>query len=139
MFQLNRLFGAVGQGVPAFEHRGGARDYGRALQEGKRGALGDGGQTGEQQASNQAPLPGHAEVERQKPERGLTWRSPALRGFIAQRPVDRRVMRQLIHIARLANSPIRRLILACPIAIPTLVNVNVCIGELDQISKTSDM
>ena len=26
-----------------------------------------------------------------------------------------------------------------PIAIPTLVNVNVCIGELDQISKTSAM
>ena len=24
---------------------------------------------------------------------GPTWRSPALRGFIAQRPVDRRVMR----------------------------------------------
>ena len=71
--------------------------------------------------------------------RSLTWRSPALRGFIAQRPVDRRVMHQLIHIARLANSPIRRLIFACPIAIPTLVNVNVCIGELDQISKTSAM
>ena len=24
--------------------------------------------------------------------KNLTWRSPALRGFIAQRPVDRRVM-----------------------------------------------
>jgi len=45
-----------------------------ALQEGKRGALGDGGQTGEQQASNWAAPPENAEVEPQEPERGLTLR-----------------------------------------------------------------
>jgi len=45
-----------------------------ALQESKRGALGDGGHTVEQQASNRAAPPEHAEVERQKPERGLTLR-----------------------------------------------------------------
>ena len=42
----------------------------------------------------------------------ITWRSPALRGSIAQRPVDRRVMHQFIHMARSANSPIRRLMFA---------------------------
>ena len=45
-----------------------------ALQESKCGAPGDGGQTGEQQASNQAELPEHADEEQQKPERGLTLR-----------------------------------------------------------------
>ena len=45
-----------------------------ALQESKRGALGNGGQTGEQQARNRAAPPEHVEVERQKPERGLTLR-----------------------------------------------------------------
>jgi len=45
-----------------------------AVQGSKRGALGDGGQTGEQQASNQAASPERVEVERQKPERGLTLR-----------------------------------------------------------------
>ena len=44
-----------------------------ALQESKRGGQG-GGQTGEQQASNQAAPPEPEEVERQKPERGLTLR-----------------------------------------------------------------
>ncbi|MBT9161055.1 MAG: hypothetical protein DDT26_02354 [Dehalococcoidia bacterium] len=43
-----------------------------ALQERKRGALGDGGQTGEQQASNRAASPESEEVEQQKPNRGLT-------------------------------------------------------------------
>ena len=43
-----------------------------ALEESKRGALGDGGQTGEQQASNREASPERVEVERQKPERGLT-------------------------------------------------------------------
>lgn len=42
------------------------------MQVSKLGALGDGGQTGEQQASNQAALPEAVEVEPQKPERGLT-------------------------------------------------------------------
>ena len=42
------------------------------VQVSKLGALGDGGQTGEQQASNQAALPEAVEVEPQKPERGLT-------------------------------------------------------------------
>ena len=45
-----------------------------ALQESKRGVLGDGGQTGEQQASNRVAPPEREEVERQKPERGLTLR-----------------------------------------------------------------
>jgi len=45
-----------------------------ALRESKRGALGDGGQTGEQQASNRVAQPEHSEEERQKPERGLTLR-----------------------------------------------------------------
>jgi len=45
-----------------------------AVQESKRGALGDGGQTGEQQASNRAAPPERGEVEQQKPERGLTLR-----------------------------------------------------------------
>ena len=45
-----------------------------AVEEGKRGALGDGGQTGEQQASNWVAPPEHAEVERQEPERCLTLR-----------------------------------------------------------------
>jgi len=40
-----------------------------ALQESKRG-----GQIGEQQASNRVALPESEEVERQKPERGLTLR-----------------------------------------------------------------
>ena len=43
-----------------------------ALQESKRGALADGGQTGEQQASNRAASPERADVERQKPKRDLT-------------------------------------------------------------------
>jgi len=45
-----------------------------ALQESKRDALGDGGQTGEQQASNRAALSEPEGVERQKPKRGLTLR-----------------------------------------------------------------
>jgi len=45
-----------------------------ALQESKRGVLGDGGQTGEQQASNRVAPPEREEVERQKPERDLTLR-----------------------------------------------------------------
>jgi len=44
-----------------------------ALRESKRGGQG-GGQTGEQQASNPVASPERAEVERQKPERGLTLR-----------------------------------------------------------------
>ncbi len=44
------------------------------VQESKRGALGDGGQTGEQQASNRAALPEAEGLEQQKPERGLTLR-----------------------------------------------------------------
>ena len=43
-----------------------------ALRESKRGTLGDGGQTGEQQASNRVVPPEHAEEEQRKPERGLT-------------------------------------------------------------------
>ena len=54
-----------------------------ALQESKRGALGDGGQTGEQQASNRVAPPEHAEDEQQKPERGLTLR---LTGVPKERP-----------------------------------------------------
>jgi len=45
-----------------------------AVEERKSGALGDGGQTGEQQASNREASPERAEVEQQKPERGLTLR-----------------------------------------------------------------
>jgi len=37
----------------------------------------------EQQASNKAAPPEHAEVERQKPERGLTSELTGWRGFIA--------------------------------------------------------
>src|SRR3569623_429823 len=48
-------------------------------------------------------------------------------------------MFQLIHNERLATSPIRRVTFACPIAIPTLVSVNLCMGELPHISKTSLM
>ena len=44
-----------------------------AWQESKRGVQ-VGGQTGEQQASNWAAPPEREEVERQKPERGLTLR-----------------------------------------------------------------
>jgi len=44
-----------------------------AVEEGKRGVPG-GVQTGEQRASSQVASPEHAEVERQKPERGLTLR-----------------------------------------------------------------
>ena len=44
-----------------------------AVQESKRGVPG-GGQTGEQQASNRVAPPERVEVERQKPERGLTLR-----------------------------------------------------------------
>ena len=44
-----------------------------ALRESKRGVPGC-GQTGEQQGSNREASPEHAEVERQKPERGLTLR-----------------------------------------------------------------
>ena len=44
-----------------------------AVQESKRGVPG-GGQTGERQASNREASPEHAEVEQQKPERGLTLR-----------------------------------------------------------------
>ena len=60
-----------------------------AVQESKGGALGDGGQTGEQQASNQAASPERVEVEQQKPERGLTFK---LRGApLAARPLERSV------------------------------------------------
>jgi len=45
-----------------------------ALQESKRGVPGDGGQTGEQQASNRAAPPEPEGMEQQKPERGLTLR-----------------------------------------------------------------
>ena len=45
-----------------------------ALEESKRGALGDGGQTGEQQASNREAPPEREEVEQQEPNRGLTLR-----------------------------------------------------------------
>jgi len=42
------------------------------LQESKRGALGEAGQTGELQASSREVSPEREGVERQKPERGLT-------------------------------------------------------------------
>jgi len=45
-----------------------------AVQESKRGVQGGDGQTKEQRASNQVAPPEHVEVERQKPERGLTLR-----------------------------------------------------------------
>jgi len=45
-----------------------------AVQESKRGEMGHGGQTGEQQASNRVASPEPEEVERQKPERDLTLR-----------------------------------------------------------------
>ena len=45
-----------------------------AVEEGKRGALGDGGQTGEQQAGNRVAPPEPEGVEQQKPKRGLTLR-----------------------------------------------------------------
>ena len=48
-------------------------------------------------------------------------------------------MRQLIHIDKLANSPTSRLMLACPIAIPTLVIVKDFIGESDQVSNTDSI
>ena len=44
-----------------------------AVEESKRGVHG-GGQTVEQPTSNRAAPPEHAEVERQKPNRGLTLR-----------------------------------------------------------------
>ena len=44
------------------------------LQESKRGALGEAGQTGELQASSREVSPEREGVERQKPERGLTLR-----------------------------------------------------------------
>ena len=44
-----------------------------AVEESKRGVQG-GGQTGEQQANSRAAPPERVEVERQKPERGLTLR-----------------------------------------------------------------
>ena len=42
-----------------------------ALQESKRGALGDGGQTGERQASSRVASPERGEVGWQKSDRGL--------------------------------------------------------------------
>jgi len=45
-----------------------------ALQESKRCVLGGDGHTVEQQARNRAAPPERVEVERQKPERGLTLR-----------------------------------------------------------------
>ena len=45
-----------------------------ALQESKRSGIAGRGQTEEQQASNRAASPESEEVERQKPERGLTLR-----------------------------------------------------------------
>ena len=47
---------------------------GWVLQESKRGALGEAGQTGELQASSREVSPEREGVERQKPERGLTLR-----------------------------------------------------------------
>jgi len=44
------------------------------VQESKLDALGDGGQTGEQQDSNRVASPEREGVERQEPERGLTLR-----------------------------------------------------------------
>jgi len=44
-----------------------------AVEESKRGALGDGGQTGEQQAGNRVAPPEPEGVEQQKPKRGLTF------------------------------------------------------------------
>ena len=66
--ELNRRLGAVGKGAAALERCGVAGDYGRGLgQESKRGALGDGGHTGEQQAGNRVAPPEHVEVELRNP------------------------------------------------------------------------
>ena len=55
------------------------------VQDSKRCVFGDAGQTEEQQASNRAALPEPEEVERQKPERGLT---PELSGHINREAID---------------------------------------------------
>jgi len=89
--ELNRRLGAVGKGAAALERCGVAGDYGRGLAgrqarcartapkwPSSRPATGaecpNRTQMAEQQASNQAAQPEHAEVEQQKPERGLTLR-----------------------------------------------------------------
>ena len=58
------------------------------LQESKRGALGEAGQTGELQASSREVSPEREGVERQKPERGLMFEFTGLARLYAQGPVE---------------------------------------------------
>jgi len=55
--ELNRRLGAVGKGTGALEGCGVAGDYGRGCAGKQARCVPGGGQTGEQQASNQATLP----------------------------------------------------------------------------------
>ena len=77
--ELNRRLGAVGEGAVALERCGVAGDYGRGLagKQARRKASSvcpSSAKKAEQQASNWAAQPERVEVERQKPERGLTLR-----------------------------------------------------------------
>jgi hypothetical protein len=85
--ELNRRLGDGSKGDWAFARCGAAGDYGWGLagKQARRGACLRLSTKVKQQASNREALPERAEVERQEPERGLTWRSDALHGFIAQR------------------------------------------------------
>jgi len=77
--ELNRRLGDDAKGAAALERSGAAGDYGRGCA-GKQARQKASAvcpfrfTKAEQQASNQAALPERAEVERQKPERGLTLR-----------------------------------------------------------------
>ena len=89
--ELNRRLGAVGKGAATLERCGDAGDYGGGLarKQAENAARAVPGwqsskprmgaeclsraRIAEQQASSQAASPEHAEVERQKPERGLTF------------------------------------------------------------------
>jgi len=77
--ELNRRLGAVEKGDWAFARCGAAGDYGRSLagRQARRKAsvvCQSSAQKAKQQASNWAAQPERVEVERQKPERGLTLR-----------------------------------------------------------------
>ena len=77
--ELNRRLGAVMKGAVALERCGFAGDYGRgcAGRQARRNASAMCpfcSSKAEQQASNREAPPEHAEVEQQKPERGLTLR-----------------------------------------------------------------
>jgi len=77
--ELNRRLGAGAKGDWALERCGAAGDYGwdwagRQARRKASSVCPSSAQKTEQQASNKAAPPEHAEVERQKPERGLTLR-----------------------------------------------------------------